>query len=164
MSADNPQILVGAGSAGVYYGVQGRATQRVVPTLAKLADDYLAAGATQPTICIDLGGATWIDSTFAGWLVGMHKRIGGGLQLANCGERCRISLERLQLNGRFTLTELAPPPELRSVNCATSDRPDRAALELMLAAHEALAGVDAQNQRIFGPITQVLRSQLEAKA
>ncbi len=164
MSADNPQVFVGAAASGVYYGVLGRATQRVVPTLARLSEDFLASKPAAPAICIDLNGATWIDSTFAGWLVGLQKRIGNGLQLANCSERCRTSLERLQLNGRFALTELAPPAELRPVNCATSDRPDRAALELMLAAHEALAGVDAQNQRIFGPIVQVLRSQLQAKA
>lgn len=164
MNADHPQILVGACGAGVYYGVQGRATQRVVPTLARLTEDFLASRPAQPAICIDLNGAAWIDSTFAGWLVGLHKRIGDGLSLANCGERCRVSLERLQLSGRFTLTEMAAPGALRPVNCATSDRPDRPALELMLAAHEALAGVDAQNQRIFGPIAHVLRSQLQAKA
>ncbi|HMQ17407.1 MAG TPA: hypothetical protein PKC49_15690, partial [Phycisphaerae bacterium] len=111
-------------------------------------------------------GCDWIDSSFAGWLLGLRKkpaRRAGHLRLANCSPRCRVSLERMRLAGLFEYVESAAPESLSALACTTTDRPDAQALRVMLAAHEELAASNEQNARVFGPIADMLRRQLESR-
>ncbi len=165
MSADSPEVAVGTVAGGLYLGLLGRATQWTCPTANQLVDDYLATRPQPPLVVIDLNGCEWVDSTFAGWLVGLNKRVeriaDGHVSLTGCSERCRASLERMQLTSLFRFETIAAPVETRTVSCATTDRPTREELKLMLAAHEALAAVSEKNAEVFGPIAAMLREQME---
>lgn len=166
MGADSPAMRVGYLDSGLYIHVNGRATQRLCPTLEQLVQAYIEARPQEPVITLDLDGCVWVDSTFAGWLLGVRRQVhprGGNLRLANVSERCRTSLLKMQLNELFEFAEIAAPPETSVVNCATGDRPDRETLEIMLRAHESLAGEGGENARVFGPVVAVLRKQLEQK-
>jgi anti-anti-sigma regulatory factor len=166
MSADTPTIDLAATSDGLYIGVRGRATQRVCPTADQVAGNHLAACEHPPHITIDLAGCDWVDSSFAGWLLGLRKKLArraGHLRLANCSPRCRVSLERMRLAGLFECVESAAPESLSALACTTTDRPDAQALRVMLAAHEELAASNEQNARVFGPIADMLRRQLESR-
>jgi anti-anti-sigma regulatory factor len=165
MGADFPEIAVGTADGGLYLGLLGRATQRTCPTADRLVSDYLASRPARSRIVVDLAGCEWVDSTFAGWLVALNQRIersaGGRVSLTGCSERCRTSLERMNLASLFRFETVAAPAETRTVRCATGDRPTREELKLMLEAHEALAAVSEKNAEVFGPIAAMLREQLE---
>lgn len=165
MGADTPEIAVGTVRDGLYLGLLGRATQRTCPTADQLVEDYLASRPPSPVVAVDLSGCEWVDSTFAGWMVGLSRRmdrIGGGqMYVVGCGERCRTSLERMGLTELFQFEQIDAPPETQAVPCATSDQPTREELKLMLAAHEALIALGPENERVFTPIVSMLRARIE---
>ncbi len=164
MSEETPQIEIGNLDGALYIGLSGRATQRTCPTAAALIQEYLNAHAEAPKVTIDLSGSEWVDSTFAGWLVGLQRRMargGGTLRLANCSPRCRGSLEKLQLAELFQYAAATRPQEARRVECAGSDRPTRRSVELMIEAHQSLCAVGPANARMFEPIVRVLQEQLK---
>ncbi|MCA9242836.1 MAG: STAS domain-containing protein [Phycisphaerales bacterium] len=165
MNVQVNSIDVGSRDNGLYIRVNGRATQRTAPTANKIVSDFLAAHATGASITIDLYGADFIDSTFAGWMISARRRTlkqHGRLVLVGCGERCLTSLAKMQLSTLFEYAPESPAPALRAIQCQTGDRPDKAALELMLAAHQELAAVSEQNAEVFGPIADILKRQLAA--
>lgn len=163
MGADSPALRVGNLEDGLYVHVNGRATQRLCPTLDRLVQTFIEARPQGPLITVDLDGCVWADSTFAGWLLGLRRQLqpcGGRLRLAGVTERCRCSLERMQLAKLFEFCDVAPPADTSVVNCTTGDRPDRETLEIMLRAHESLAALGDANARVFDPVVEVLRKQL----
>jgi anti-anti-sigma regulatory factor len=166
MGADTPEVTVGTVEGGLYIGMLGRATQRTCPTADQLVSDYLSSRPDRPVVVLDVTGCDWIDSTFAGWLIQAHKRLGraggGRLLISGCGERCRRSLEKMRLAELLEFQEFEPPEELQPVSCTTGDAPGKDELKLMLEAHEALAGVSPENEQVFTPIATMLRGQLES--
>ena len=162
MGADQPTIAVGTSGSDLFVSVRGRATQRTCPTIEEVVTCYLSSGGSRVTV--ELAGCDWVDSTFAGWLVSLHKRLrgarDGGLRLAGCSPRCRASLDKMHLCDLLSFAEQPPPAEMREVPCATTDRPDHECLRLMLKAHEELAELGEANRRVFGPIVAMLRRQL----
>jgi anti-anti-sigma regulatory factor len=163
MGADSPALRVGYLNDGLYVHVNGRATQRLCPTLERLVQTFIEARPQRPIVTLDLDGCVWADSTFAGWLLGLRRQLqpcGGQLRLSGVSERCRASLARMQLVKLFEFCEVAPPAETSVVSCTTGDRPDRETLEIMLRAHESLAAVGGDNARVFEPVIAVLRRQL----
>lgn len=165
MSNDGPQLHVGTVGGGFYIGLNGRATQRVCPTADRLVADYLAGQPADPCITLDLTDCLWVDSTFAGWLIGVHKRLqrvaGARLLLAGCSDRCRGSFDKMRIAALFEFVAAEPPADVTEVTCSGSDRPDKATLQLMASAHEELASVDETNQRVFTPVATLLRHQIE---
>src|SRR5262245_57363897 len=163
MGADSPALRVGYLDGGLYVHVNGRATQRLCPTLEHLVQTFVEAHPQGPAITLDLDSCAWVDSTFAGWLLGVRRQLqpcGGRLRLSGVSERCRASLARMQLQTLFEFVAVTAPAETSIVNCATGDRPDRETLEIMLRAHEFLAAVGGDNARVFNPVIDVLRKQL----
>lgn len=164
MGADRAQVGFGAADGGIYVSLAGRATQRTCPTVDRLVGDYLATQPKPPRITINLGGCGWVDSTFAGWLVGLKRRLdrypGSVLRLAQCSERCVTSLNRMHLASLFEIGDFPPPSDLRQVECVTTDKPTREDLKLMLRAHEDLAGLSGENAAVFTPVAEMLRRQL----
>jgi anti-anti-sigma regulatory factor len=165
MSDQAPEIGVGSAAGGLYLAVNERATQRVCSTADRLVSDYLATRKTNPNVTVDLTGCAWVDSTFAGWLIGLRERLqrtaGGSLHLVGCSQRCQASLEKMHIAGLFEFAAAEPPEHVRPVPCGGSDRPDRDMLEIMARAHEELAAIDEQNRAVFAPIAEHLRLQLE---
>jgi anti-anti-sigma regulatory factor len=163
MGADSPSLRVGYLPSGLYVHVNGRATQRLCPTLERLVQTYVQAQPKQPTVTLDLDGCVWADSTFAGWLLALRRQlhpVAGHLCLANVSDRCRASLARMQIHELFEYAAAGPPAQTSVINCTTGDRPDREMLEIMLRAHESLAAVGGENARVFDPVVAVLRKQL----
>lgn len=164
MTEPAPTVSVGSIDGGLYLGLHGRSTHATCPTTDSLIHDYLASEPSSPTVLIDLAGCDWIDSTFAGWLAGLRKRLArlgaGRMCLLRCPDACRESLDRMNLASLFEFAEHEPPAEVREVSASVTTPPDRHALELMLQAHEQLAEIDARNARVFGPIADLLKEQL----
>lgn len=169
MSMSTPQLSVGAIEGGLYIAFHGRATHRTTPTANQIVRDFLAAHPDSPGVAIDLGGCAFVDSTFAGWLVALHKRIvqsakgeGGQVFLANCSDRCRKSLARMHLAELFEYAELQPPTTSQ-VNCVSGEDPTLDELQLMLDAHAELMQRDDENARVFAPMVEALQRQIAAR-
>ena len=161
MSADRPEITVGSCGDALYIDVRGRATQRICPTADKLVRSYLEAHGAAATVIVDIGGCGWLDSTFAGWLAGLHKKLPGRVTITGCGDNCHNSIARMNLQDLFQFADVPAPAESETITCLTRDQPTKPELQLMLSAHEQLAAVSDSNARIFSPIVEMLRRQLE---
>lgn len=162
MGSDAASIEVGTLEGALYIGVMGRATQRICPTATQVVNDYLTAHGTTISVVLDTTGCDWVDSTFAGCLVGLRKRLGGGgkVKLAGCNQACRGSLARMKLDTLVEFVDVEPPANRQALTCVTGDRPTHDEIALMLEAHRELAGIDEDNAKVFGPIVTMLEEQL----
>lgn len=156
------KIKVGSLDGALYICVGGRATRAVCPTATRIVDDYLAVHGTGAMVIIDLSGCEWVDSTFAGCLVALRKRLTGDgrVQLTGCSEICRGSLARMRLDTLLDLVALDPPEKLTEIACTPREKPTPDDIRLMLDAHRALMKLGPENERVFGPIVQMLEAQL----
>ncbi len=162
MGSDAAHIEVGTLDGALYIGVMGQATQRICPTATQLVSDYIAAHGAAITVILDTRGCDWVDSTFAGCLIGLRKRLAGGgkVQLSGCGEACRASLARMKLDALIEFVDVEPPTQRETLACVSGDRPTREEIALMLEAHRELAAIDEGNRQVFGPIVAMLEQQL----
>lgn len=163
MSPQTPSLAIGQLDGALYVALHGRATQRTCPTAEQLVSTFLEASPREARIVFDLEGSDWVDSTFAGWLIGVARRAGrggGGVVLGNASPRCVASLEKMRVSSMFQFAEVTPPAETRTIECLGDDQPDLARIKLMLEAHQELADVDEQNASVFGPIVTALREQI----
>jgi anti-anti-sigma regulatory factor len=162
MGSDAANIEVGTLDGALYIGVMGSATQRICPTATQLVSDYIAAHGTAISVILDTRGCDWVDSTFAGCLIGLRKRLAGGgkVKLNGCGEACRGSLARMKLDALIEFVDIEPPARRESIECVAGDRPTRDEIAVMLEAHRELAAIDEGNNKVFGPIVAMLEQQL----
>jgi anti-sigma B factor antagonist len=121
---------------------------------------------------VDLAGCTGMDSTFMGTLAGLAARLssmdGGGLQIAEPGERNRRSLEDLGLD---FLMEIDPPSaawrgkvsEIRDLLRAhqpSESHGHRQRGRHVLEAHENLTRVNVRNARAFADVVTLLGKEV----
>ena len=163
MSADAPEILVGAVNDGLYVSVAGCANRQVCPTADRVINAYLDANAAPPRVTVDLAGADHVDSTFAGWLVGLRRRmpVAEPLTLANCSAECAESLARMGLSKLFAFAAADAPADSRAVPCTNDAEFSAVDLQLMLDAHVALMELSDENRRVFEPVVATLRRTLQ---
>lgn len=165
-AAAEPRILFGSSEGELYLQFAGTATSRVCPSAEKLVSAFLATQKDAPRVVVDVRGCQWIDSTFAGWLVGLLRRTrssGGALVIARCGDECRKSFATMGLTKLLEFQDAPTPRALRDVACPELAKNDPGTLHLLLAAHEELAALDETNRRVFGPIVAMLRKESEQK-
>lgn len=174
VTADSP-ILVGVFDGFSWIRFEGKGSFMNSPVLKAFGDSRIAAGET--CLVVDLAACTGMDSTFMGTLAGMAARLstlkGGGLQIAEPGERNRRSLEDLGLD---FLMEIDPPDavwrggvdtirgELHEPQVPGAiGRAQRA--KHVLEAHQALAGINDANAKGFaGVVSQLEREVMEKSA
>lgn len=164
MERTTGELHLGAAEGGLYVHVGGRANYTVCPTGRHLVTEFLAASSEANRVVLDLDGCQSIDSTFAGWLLGVRMQLeprGGRLVLSRCNERCRSALDKLGLTQLFRLEDAPPPAATRPVACFGGDKADRQTLELMIQAHEQLAAVSPSNAEVFRTVVEMLKRQVQ---
>lgn len=151
----------------------GKGNFRNSPALRKVGDEGIAAGAM--LIVVDLSACTGMDSTFMGTLAGIGRRLsllGGQLQIADPGEKCRNQLESLGLDG---LLEIEPPvavwrgkmEECRMQLILVDE--DGVALKgveqarHVLNAHVVLSDISESNAEKFKGVLEVLSEEVKDK-
>jgi len=169
VSVDSP-ISVGVFDGFSWIRLQGKGSFQNSPALRALGDARIAAGENR--IVVDLAACTGMDSTFMGTLAGLAARLsaieGGGLMIAEPGERNRRSLEDLGLD---FLMEIDPPSatwrgrvdDIRGTLEApqTVDVLRRGQLgRHVLEAHENLSSVNDRNSRAFAGVVTLLEKDL----
>lgn len=156
------KLLVGTKDGSLYLNVCGEATHRVTQMADLVVREYAEAHEA-PWIVVDVSACPFLDSTFAGWLMGVRKRLGargGAVQVANLSEVAHDSLARMHLLPLLKIVEFAPPAECRSIPFEPLADLDRRTMEIMLEAHAELAAIDEENARVFEPIATMLKQKL----
>ncbi len=136
-------------------------------------DQRIADG--EKNLVVDLVACTGMDSTFMGTLAGMAARLstkeGGSLQIADPGSRNHRSLEDLGLD---FLMQIDPPEaawrgrvdEIRSELTPPDAAPSPTSLQrtqMVLDAHQELAGHNDKNAKIFSNVVSMLEKELDEK-
>lgn len=164
-------VEIGTAEGRLCVRIRGPAVHSAALLLDRLLNDYLAAHAAGPSVAIDLTHSPWIDSTVAGWLLKLRGRIAGcngTLGLAGCSEPCRESLHRMRIATLFEAVTIPEPREWRALPTGVAASgvqgeiggAQHEAMRLMTEAHAALAAVDEENRRVFGPIAEMLGRQI----
>ncbi len=159
-------IRYGCRDGGLYVRFGGEATRESCLAADRLVRDYIQTHGEAPVVIVDLARCGWVDSTFAGWMVGLHKRLRAcgqqaELRLADLSAESRESLERMHLTSLLKCGAYPPPKQLRSLECdAPPASADRESIALMARAHRELAKVDEENRRVFEPIACMLEAKL----
>lgn len=163
MSAlDPPRIAYATLGAQLYILCDGSATHRVSLAADQLVTEFLTTNPAAPVVLLDLNGCSWVDSTFAGWMIRLRQRVtrgNGRVVVANCSAACLSSLGVMGLCSLFEFCNVTPPPKLERVACP-EEGADAETLKFMLAAHEHLADVSPENRRVFARIAGELRREL----
>lgn len=157
-------IELGCCAGNLYIGVSGPANHAASAVADRLIGDFRACEGGSRSVILDLGNAGHVDSTFAGWMLGLAKRMrsdGQDVLLAGCSEGCAHSLRSMHVLEIFPVTEMERP-ETRAIACDAGANVDKDALRRMADAHAELAALDEGNARVFGPIATMLRGQLAA--
>lgn len=166
-------IRVASSAAGFLVRVEGWGTMRESPLLQDFAGECLE-GNRWPLV-VDLSACGYLDSTFLGCLVGLHRRFGGDpprfFVAAGAAERQRL-LAPLQLHRVLRLIDEAPQPSGGWLTlCATrhgsphgTNSQEKDVLQLgrhLLECHRRLADLGAANEAVFGPVIEQLAADVQ---
>ncbi|MCH7870274.1 MAG: hypothetical protein IID33_01105 [Planctomycetes bacterium] len=159
------QISFGCTKGGLFIRFDSEGTRDTCRVADELVNNFLGTHTDSPTVMFDLRKCGWVDSTFAGWMVGLNKRLkeadgDGALRVVGWSDGCRESLERMSLCRLFEQGPADEPRHFRVLEYPRGEAADRSAIELMAQAHRELAEMDDENRRIFGPIADMLEQQL----
>ncbi len=166
-------ILIGTFDGFSWIRCEGKGSFLNSPAMKTFGDQRIAAG--EKILVVDLAACTGMDSTFMGTLAGMAARLsakdGGSLQIADPGSRNHRSLEDLGLD---FLMQIDPPEapwrgqisEIRSALTAPEAPPSPTPLQrtqMVLEAHQELAGHNDKNAKTFSNVVTMLEKELEEK-
>lgn len=156
---------VAVGKRAVYARVHGLASMNNCLCLREFLDKLLAEG--HGFIIVDLGDCTGMDSTFMGVLAGAatFERPGRtpGIVVVNADPTLVRLLQSVGL-GELLMIEEKPfkIPEMQFVRLE-EQAGEEERLALIRAAHTHLIKISEENERLFGPIVQVLEAEMRKR-
>jgi anti-sigma B factor antagonist len=166
----SPSILVGCNQKVVCIRVQGKGSFQNSAGVKRFAKAMINRGFRD--FVVDLAECPVMDSTFMGTLTGIAFRLRelghGGLHVIKANERNTSLLEGLGLDQILSLENGRGDAAARLLDselCATDELPaepadKRAAIETMIAAHQALVDADSQNLCKFKDVIEYLKQDL----
>lgn len=159
------RITIGSTSHGYVIGVHGRGTYLQSPGFQKLADDCLRDECT--SVAIDLSKCEFLDSTFLGCLVTLHRKYGHPghvrIRIVASPEHRRNLLHVSRLDSVFEF--LADPPETIGTPVEVDVMiPDREDLARHIAeSHRRLAERGGPEAADFERIAQSVSEEIARK-
>jgi anti-sigma B factor antagonist len=168
------QLSVTTRDGVAYVRLQGRGTFKISKVMKQFGLSTIEQGCTK--IVIDMRQCESMDSTFMGVLAGLAIRLkarGGRVHLVNLTPRTRGLLATLGLDHIVSAAmegempaafadALASGQAMDTLTARTSTQRETA--ELMLAAHEHLVDVSAENQLRFKDVLTFLREDIRNAA
>ena len=144
--------------------VTGRATHLISQPLREYAWQMIRRGSR--AFFIDLADCLYLDSTFAGVLVGMSmklKGVDGVLTLQRVPARCAELFATLGVEALFKFDERpSPPSDLQPQALPMAARSREAWAGTILEAHRLLAEAERANETRFEDVIEFLKSELPA--
>ncbi len=161
--ASNVTISAARTDSGFTVRIEGRGTMRESVAFHQFGLQCLEGESCE--MLVDLSHCEYLDSTFLGCLLGLHKRFrrseAGSFMIA-AGEECwQRLLAPLQLHKVFTIIDTAPEPisQWRTLYSETAD--PRNLGQHVLECHCRLVELGGANQDVFAPIVQRLADELD---
>lgn len=164
--AQATQITVGRTADGYLLRLEGRATMRESPAIAELVTHLLDT--STGALTIDLSQCQYIDSTFLGCLLAMHKRFGVGSSprfvVARPSERCRQSLASTRLDAMLHIVATTPDVvgEVRPVPISVFETRDLS--QHVMECHRLLADLGGPMAEAFARVADQLARELAPPA
>ena len=165
MSAPSSAVNVARTSDGACVRIEGRGTMRESPAVMDFATRTLEAGAA--AVVIDLTGCDYLDSTFLGCILGLHKRFGAArpprLLVASSAQTSRKLFGPTRLDKLLNITP-APPPVVGAWQAlAPAGMKPKDLTRHGMECHRRLAEVEGPAQAAFQRIAEGLARDLEAQ-
>ena len=166
ISTQQANMMLGQSDGGVFVKIAGPATMTLSAGFTALCDECRSR--YQRPIFVDLSGCDWLDSTFAGCLVGQTVKArnadGPGFSLVRPSDTCCNVLTNMGL-APLLLADLPPaPPAPESFSQVTTQTfSAERVTETVIDAHEHLADVSQTNREVFGRVADTFRADLERK-
>lgn len=159
------EINVGAGSAGFVVKVVGRGTMCESPAFHEFVLQSL--NSHPGTLTVDLSDCAYLDSTFLGCILDLHRRFGGGkfprFFLADLSESCRKLLAANRMDMVFWIVDECSEPAGAMVAIPeTASDPNEVGRHI-LECHRRLAELGGRNAAVFGPIVEKLDRDLRKR-
>ena len=162
MAAGQSVVEVGRTAEGFLIRIIGRGTMRESLAFHDHVIDCLAKQSVKLTI--DLEGCVYLDSTFLGCLVELHRRLGAArLSLVACEAGRKKLLAGMKLDRLFSIVE-SPPDTVGSTAALSAEVLDSRDLgQHAMHCHRELARLGGPNQEIFERIAEQLEQELKAE-
>jgi anti-anti-sigma regulatory factor len=163
MSDDcDSNLLIGRVDAGYLIVVMGRGTRRESAAVRQVATESLGVG--HHTVTIDLNGCDYLDSTFLGCLVHLHKLFGGQhpprFLVAGSRDKVQKLLAPCRLDTLLDITHETPiiRDTLLSVPQRNLDQFEMA--QHVMECHRLLADLGGRDAPAFSAVANQLAKEL----
>jgi anti-anti-sigma regulatory factor len=160
-AAGQSVVDVGRTADGILLRIVGRGTMRESLAFHDHMIDCLAQQSVN--LAVDLGDCHYLDSTFLGCLVNLHRRLGETrLLVVACEQRRKQLLGPMKLDRLFSTVD-SPPETIGSTTTLSAEVLDSRELgRHAIQCHRELAKLGGPNQAIFERIAEQLEAELNA--
>jgi anti-anti-sigma regulatory factor len=159
------RLTFGRTSTGYLVVLEGKGTLFQSPGFRELADRCLADPPSG--LVIDLSACEYLDSTFLGCLVSLHRKYNGEgcvrVELVAPGDVRSKLLHHSQLEGLFAFTP-CPPQFLGEASMIDVSQPDRDTFSRHIQeAHRQLAELGGTDAEAFDQVAQRIAGELDSR-
>ena len=165
MASPPSKLMVSRANDAVVLHLEGRATMQESPGFCEYAARFLSSPSV--TLYVDLRACTYLDSTFQGCLVQLHKRFNGPgeghrFMLAAPGDQCENLFATARLRTLFPRVD-APPAVVdeEAHELAIGTMPSSELGRHVMECHRELAELAGPHQALYRSIADELARELD---
>lgn len=166
MSSDRSKLTVARFDRGVCLRVKGAGTMVESPVLHAFAERVLSA--PEGNVVVDLGGCTYVDSTFLGGLVSLYKRHGNSgpdrFSIYAPPPTRQTLFGTSRLDRVFPFVEELPMTGVDSLPLEAQSSTSREELgHYVVECHRRLAELGGPDAEAFGRVADAIAEELTAR-
>ena len=162
--AHGSMLRVGRTATGFLVQVEGRGTLSESPALQEFAVQSLDGPSGPSTVVVDLSYCDYLDSTFLGCLVGLHRKYNRMLphrfRVAVSRDKSQKLLGPTRLNHLLDVTEICPEPISDVVELSGPILPTADLGRHVMECHHRLAELGGSREESFRSIADQLAREL----
>jgi anti-anti-sigma regulatory factor len=162
--AHGSTLRVGRTASGFLVQVEGRGTMSESPALQEFAAQSLDATSGPSTVVVDLSHCDYLDSTFLGCLLTLHRRYNRTsphrFQVAASGDKRQRLLAPTHLVQVLDLTEVCPEPISDVLEVSRAVLPCEELGRHVMECHRRLAELGGKSAAAFRSIADELSREL----
>ena len=164
VNVQGSKLRVGRTASGFLVQVEGWGTLRESPALQEFAVQSLDDPRGPSTVVVDLSHCDYLDSTFLGCLVSLHRKYNRTLphrfQVAASCDQCQKLLAPTHLNHLLDVTEVCPEPISDVVELSGPILPTADLGRHVMECHRRLAELGGSREESFQSIADQLVREL----